>query len=236
MRLLQIWRYPVKSLQGEQLDSAEAGAEGLAGDRRFAIFDAETGFGLTARRQPQLLFAAARTRPDATVEITLPDGTVAADDAALSAWLERQVVLRSTEEVRERRFENPVDFEEESGEWEPFSGSNGAFHDSGRASVSLVSSATIAGWEPRRFRSNLLLDGQGEDELVGSRIRLGDAELDVSMRITRCVMVTRPQPDGIERDLDVLRSIHSKRGGELAVGALVVRPGTVTVGDDLRPV
>ncbi|MBA2388812.1 MAG: MOSC N-terminal beta barrel domain-containing protein [Geodermatophilaceae bacterium] len=235
MRVLEIWRYPVKSLQGEQLDTAEVGSQGLTGDRRFAIFDAETGFGLTARRQPRLLFAAASMRPDGSVLITLPDGSVAADDAALSAWLDRPVVLRSTEEVRERRFENPVDFEEEAGAWEPFSGSSGAFHDSGRASVSLLSTATITGWEPRRFRSNLLLEGAGEDELVGSRVRVGGAELAVGMRIERCVMTTRPQPGGIDRDLDVLRTIHRERGGNLAVGADVVQSGSVQVGDELQP-
>ncbi len=234
MRVLEIWRYPVKSLQGERLESAEVGPQGLVGDRGFAIFDAETGFGLTARRQPQLLFAAATALSDGTVEITLPDGSVARDDAALSAWLERPVVLRSTEEVRDRRFENPVDFENEAGVWEPFAGSNGAFHDSGRANVSLVSTATIGDWDRRRFRSNLLLDGDGEDALVGSRIRIGSSELDVGKRIDRCVMTTRPQPGGIEKDLDVLRTIHRERGGDLAVGAVVVQPGGLAVGDELQ--
>lgn len=235
MRVLEIWRYPVKSLQGERLESAEVGPQGLVGDRGFAIFDAGTGFGLTARRQPQLLFAAARARADGTVEITLPDGSVAEDDAALSSWLERPVVLRSTEEVRDRRFENPVDFENEAGEWQPFAGSNGAFHDSGQANVSLVSTATIGGWDRRRFRSNLLLDGDGEDALVGSVIRVGSSELDVGKRIERCVMTTRPQPGGIEKDLDVLRTIHRERGGDLAVGAVVVQPGSLAVGDELQP-
>jgi len=234
MRVLEIWRFPVKSLQGERLESAVVGSQGLVGDRGFAIFDAETGFGLTARRQPQLLFAAARARPDGTVEITLPDGSVAEDDEALSAWLERPVVLRSTEQVRDRRFENPVDFEDEAGVWEPFAGSNGAFHDSGRANVSLMSTATLGGWERRRFRSNLLLDGDGEDELVGSKVCIGDAELDVRMRIGRCVMTTRPQPGGVEKDLDVLRRIHRERGGDLAVGAVVVTPGSLAVGDELQ--
>ncbi len=235
MRVLEVWRYPVKSLQGERVESVEIGPQGLEGDRAHALFDVETGFGLTARRQPQLLFASARLREDGSAEIILPDGSVAAADEALSAWLGRSVVLRSTEEVRDRRYENPVDFEEESGTWEPFSGSSGAFHDSGRANVSLLSTATIGGWEPRRFRSNLLLDGEGEDELVGSRVRLGDAELDVGKRIDRCVMVTRPQPGGIDRDLDVLRTIHRQRGGDLAVGAVVVRPGKVSVADELLP-
>ncbi len=235
MRVLEMWRYPVKSLQGERLESGELGPEGLIGDREHAIFDAETGFGLTARRQPALLFATGRTLPDGTVQIALPDGSVAEDDAALSAWLGRPVMLRSTELVRERRYENPVDFEEEAGAWEPFSGATGAFHDSGRANVSLLSYPTIGDWDPRRFRANLLLDDAGEDALVGSRVTIGDTEIDVGLRIERCVMTTRPQPGGVERDLDVLRRIHRERGGELAVGAVVVRPGAVSVGDEVSP-
>ena len=48
-------------------------------------------------------------------------------------------------------------------------------------------------------------------------------------------MVTRPQPDGIERDLGVLRTIARERQNRFAVGALVSEPGTVKVGDTLQP-
>jgi hypothetical protein len=46
-------------------------------------------------------------------------------------------------------------------------------------------------------------------------------------------MVTRPQPGGIGRDTGVLKTVHRERDGFLAVGALVTRPGTVAVGDEL---
>jgi hypothetical protein len=55
----------------------------------------ETGFGLTGRRVPELLFAAARLRDDGGVDITLPDGSLARNDEALSKWLGRRVTLRS---------------------------------------------------------------------------------------------------------------------------------------------
>ena len=61
MRVLELWRYPVKSLLGERLESVRVTENGFEGDRRFAIYDLETGFGLTARRVPELLFASART-------------------------------------------------------------------------------------------------------------------------------------------------------------------------------
>jgi len=234
MQVAELWRYPVKSLQGERLESVEVTSDGLEGDRRFAIYDVATGLGLTARRKPELLFASARLGEDGQVEITLPDGSTARDDAALSAWLGRPVTLQSTDTDAARRFEDPIDFEHEAtGAWAAFEGAPGAFHDSARARVSLVSTATIGAWDRRRFRSNVLLDGEGEDDLVGTRVTLGDAVLDVGMRIQRCVMTTRPQPGGVERDLDVLRTIARERDACLAVGALVVAPGAVAVGAEL---
>jgi uncharacterized protein YcbX len=234
MRVAELWRYPVKSLQGERLDSAELTADGLEGDRRYAIYDAGTGFGLTGRRHPELLFASARLLEGGAVEITLPDGSVSGDDSALSEWLGRPVALVPVDGVGERRYENPADFENEpTSVWEPFVGADGAFHDNAGARVSLVSTGTIGSWDRRRFRPNVLLEGEGEDRLVGSSATLGTARLDVGMRIGRCVMTTRPQPGGIERDLDVLRTIARERDACLAVGALVTQPGTVRVGDAL---
>jgi uncharacterized protein YcbX len=38
-----LWRYPVKSMMGEEVNAAEVTERGLVGDRRFAVVDAETG-------------------------------------------------------------------------------------------------------------------------------------------------------------------------------------------------
>ena len=236
MRVLEIWRYPVKSLRGELLDDALIGPEGIRGDRRYALFDVATGFGLTARRAPALLFASSRLRTDGSVEITLPDGSIAPDDAALSTWLGKDVALRSTEEVAERRFENVDDFENEANsQWHAFDGSGGAFQDSGDAAVSLLSRPSMRDWEQQRFRANIVVDEAGEDEFVGTRIAVGEAILDVRKPLSRCVMVTRPQPGGIQRNLDVLRTLHRERDGNLAIGAVVVKPGPVRIGDRVRP-
>ena len=192
MRVAELWRYPVKSLLGERLDTATVTPDGIEGDRRFAIYDVETGFGLTARRVPELLFARARLRDDGSAEITLPDGSTVRSDEALCEWLGRRVTLRSSDSSIPRRYENPDDFEhEDSSHWTPFDGADGPFHDSARTRVSLVSTGTIGDWDPRRFRSNVLLDGEGEDDLVGSQVELGDTQLDVVKQIERCVMTTR---------------------------------------------
>jgi len=234
VQVAELWRYPVKSLQGERLDVVAVTADGLEGDRQFAIYDVESGLGLTARRVPELLFASACMRADGTPEITLPDGSQAENDNTLSDWLGRSVTLRSAATGAARRYENVVDFEHESAsDWEPFEGAAGAFHDSSGARVSLVSTATTGSWDPRRFRSNVLLGGEGEDSLVGSTVTLGDVTLDVGTRIKRCVMTTRAQAGGIERDLDVLRTIARERDARLAVGALVIAAGTMRVGDKL---
>jgi len=235
VRVLELWRYPVKSLLGERLESVRVTENGFEGDRRFAIYDLETGFGLTARRVPELLFASARLREDGSAEIVLPDGSAAGSDDELSDWLGRRVALRSSDSTVTRLYENPEDFEHDS-DWQPFEGADGPFHDSARTRVSLVSTATIGDWDPRRFRSNVLLDGAGEDDLVGSQIQLGDSRLDVGKQIDRCVMITRAQAGGIDRDLDVLRTVARERGNNLAVGALVARPGEVRVGDELTSV
>ena len=58
--------------------------------------------------------------------------------------------------------------------------------------------------------------------------------LDVVKPIDRCVMTTRPQPGGIERDLDVLRTINAERHTHLGVGSLVVTPGHLRVGDEVQ--
>jgi uncharacterized protein YcbX len=207
VRVAELWRYPVKSLLGERLTAAALGPAGIEGDRRWALVDAATGAALTARRTPDLLFAAARLRADGGVEVVLPDGTVTAEDAVLSAWVGFPVVLRPALE--------------------------GAFHDEPRFRVSLVSTGTLGRWDRRRFRANVVLDGDGEDALAGSRVRLGGAVLDVRAPIDRCVMVTRPQAGGIGRDTAVLKTVHRERAGLLAVGAAVAAPGQVRVGDVL---
>ena len=233
MNIVELWRYPVKSLQGERLDAAQVTANGLQGDRSYGIVDVDTGYVLTGRREPRLLFASAAWR-DGEVVITGPDGEVLGDDAALSAWLDRTVELRAAGAAG--IYETQLDFEQEdTAEWFQWSGPEGTFHDSTRTQVSIVATGTIGEWDRRRFRINVIFDEARDAErvLLGSTVRAGAAELDVVKEIDRCVMVTRSQPNGIERDLDVLRTIVKQRAGNLGVGALVTRSGAVAVGDVL---
>jgi uncharacterized protein YcbX len=218
---------------GESLRAAQVTDLGIAGDRGWGIYDTKTATVLTARRTPELLFASARLAGDELV-VRLPDGAEldeAGADDPLSTWLGREVELRRAG-ADGGVFENPLDAEWET-DWVRWKGPPRAWHDSTRTRVSVASTATFAGRDPRRFRINVIVDGDAEDELVGRSILIGDVRLEVSKRIDRCVMVTRPQP-GIERDLDVLRTINAERDGCLGIGCLVTASGELAIGDELR--
>jgi len=241
MRVLELWRYPVKSLGGERLDAVEVGEAGLVGDRAWGVHHPETATVLTARRAPELLFASARVVDGGAagvseVVITLPDGAeVSSADAtvddALSSWLEREVTLirPGTEGAT---YENPLDAENDA-DWMQWQGPAWSFHDSTKSMLSIVGSETLGEHDIRRFRTNVVVEGGGEDELVGSNATLGSALLSVTKSIDRCVMVTRPQP-GLDRDLGVLKSVIRERQNLLSVGALVLSAGPVAVGDEFQ--
>src|SRR5262245_27876899 len=103
-----LWRYPVKSMQGEELEAAEIGARGILGDRAYAILDRATGFIASAKhpRKWSMLLAcraafAEEPLPGAPLPpiwITLPDGQVISSaqadvDRILSGVLGREVAL-----------------------------------------------------------------------------------------------------------------------------------------------
>ena len=234
-----LWRYPVKSMQGEQLTETRIGSAGMVGDRMWAVVDTETGLALTGRRAPQLLFAQA-TLVDDNVQITLPDGSVVIDDDALSTWLDRPVALTRATAASSGRFEIGLAEDDDadrdpSVEWYQWEGPVGTFHDSKRTQVSIIGAATVGPWDMRRFRPNVVIDGTGEDDWVGSTVRVGEVTLDVVKQVDRCVMTTRAQPDGIDRDIDVLRTIIRERANNLGIGALVRKPGFARVGDTVEP-
>lgn len=234
MQVIELWRYPVKSLQGERLQSCEVGELGLAGDRSWGLVDTTSGLVLTARRVPELLMASARWVSHDEVVVVLPDGTETNDDAALSDWLGRSVELRSAADHQFPTYETPVDDDDDAeARWARWEGPTGVFHDSKRTQVSIASLASIGEWDLRRFRQNLIVSGSGEDDLVGRRITVGDAGLEVTKRIGRCIMVTRPQPDGIDRDTSVLKTIHRERESCLGIGAVVTDPGRIDLGDEI---
>jgi uncharacterized protein len=91
-------------------------------------------------------------------------------------------------------------------------------------------------WDVRRFRPNLLVDVDGdgwvEDQWCGGTVRIGAVNLVPRQACVRCTMVTRPQP-GLERDVDIFRTISRSHGGTLGVWATVSKPGTLHVGESV---
>lgn len=242
MKISTIWRFPVKSMQGEMLSSASVTEHGIAGDRGWGLVDVATEKTLTARREPNLLFARAAVI-DGQVRVTLPagehtTGDAAADNALLSAWVGRPVELRKATEESTGSFETQAD-ETETGDWFTWTGRTGSFHDSSKSPISLVSKTSLRDWDPRRFRINVILDGSGEDDLVGKDIGIGGAQLRVMKQIDRCVMVTRPQPSltdqgELGRDLSVLKTINAERESFLGIGCLIPGAGEIAIGDELQ--
>ncbi len=107
--IVSLWRYPVKSMMGEELNAAEVTKGGLAADRAYALVDGSDGKVASAknpRKWPLFDFRAALSdRPNAgtdapPVRITLPDGTIVNSDQPdvnqiLSNALKRDVTLNS---------------------------------------------------------------------------------------------------------------------------------------------
>lgn len=229
VRIVEIWRYPIKSVGGERLESAAIGTAGIAHDRGWGLVDDLTGNVLTARREPRLLFGSARM-VDGAPEVTTESGEELRTSADLSAWLDRPVTLTPAG-AEGGIYENPLDFENDA-DWVSWQGPGEAWHDSARCRVSMVSTDSLGAWDVRRFRTNLVVDGAGEDDLIGRDVALGSCRLTITKAIDRCVIVTRPQP-GLSRDLDVLRTINTQRGSTLSIGALVTQPGSIAVGDEV---
>ena len=248
MRLAALWRHPVKSFQGESLDVATIESDGVAGDRRWGVMHEATGKILTGRRVPPLLLASARLNGDGTApEVTLPDGTTlsgvgAETDAALSAWLDQPVRLVAAADEPAgvaQAFDDSLD---EAGPMFDWTMPDGRFVDLQpllvltTASLRAAKAAYPAGdWDVRRFRPNLLVetddDGWVEDGWIGGRVRVGDVEIEPVAGCTRCTMVIRPQPGGLERDTEIFKTIAREHGGTLGVWATVRTPGTVRIGD-----
>ena len=241
MQLVGLWRYPVKSMQGESLAVAELGPSGIVGDRRWGVQVVESGRILSAKREGRLLMARAAT--PGTVRISLPSGqglsgVGSSTDAALSSWLERPVRLVEADRQTTPTFESQADETNDASATITWQGLPGAFVDS--SPIHLLTTATLRAmrcqrpeldWQVERFRPNLVVDVPGdervEDAWVGRRCIVGEVELEIVKPCRRCVMVTRAQPRGVKRQLGVLSYLSQTAAGNLGVLGRVVRPGPV---------
>lgn len=200
-----LWRYPVKSMMGEELNGAEITSTGLLGDRAFALVDSETGKVISAKnpkkwpnffafRATFTVLAQSGNLP--ALWITLPDGTVLRSDqpdinAKLSDYLDHKVTLQSQSpkdaQLEQYWPENDGEPNEVSSEAVAGDAPQGTFFD--YAQMHLLTTSSIEAmqqhypegrFEARRFRPNMMIDTAGmagfvENDWVGKTLKIGDS-------------------------------------------------------------
>jgi hypothetical protein len=251
MHVAGLWRYPVKSMSGEALEAADIGPSGLAGDRQYGVVRVANGRVLSAKREPQLLYA--RAELSEGLRITLPTGDVIRElgreaDEVLSGWLGYAVRLATPDPGVVPTFETQADFFDDSSRTATWNGVAGSWVDS--KPVHLLTTAALRqmkaerpelDWSVERFRPNILLDA--DDDLPDRRadLTVGEVDLRLDKPCSRCVMVTRAQPrarggdDGLlARQVDVLRHLVRTRDTNLGVLAGVLEAGRVRLGARCR--
>jgi uncharacterized protein len=228
-RVLEIVRYPVKSMAGERMPVAELDWQGLEGDRQYGLVRRRntTRFPwLTARDFSGLvLYRATYDDPESPrnskVTVVPPDGmALSLSDPGLIAALEAEA-------------------------GEPLNLMQLGIGAYDLMPVSIVTTASLkkldtvhgASLDRRRFRTNIIVESDCLDEAwQGQRIGFGEAggaELLIAYGAPRCAMITI-DPDTAKRDAKVLRTVAQSFGNAFTMYASVARPGVLREGDKVR--
>jgi uncharacterized protein YcbX len=209
MRIQELWRYPVKSMAGERIESAEVTDAGIAGDRMVLVVG-PGGRIITSRTHPGLLGLHAALGPDGE---PLVDGKPWDDRAVAEA-----VRAAAGPQARLVRYDGPERFDV----LPLLIGTDGAFEQ--------------LGVDHRRLRPNIVVggvDGLAERGWPGRRLQVGAVIASVVKLRSRCVMTTY-DPDTQKQDLSVLRRIASEFGGQMALDCAVLSGGRIAVGDPVE--
>lgn len=233
-RVCAIYRYPVKSMAGEELQGARLGWHGVAGDRRFAFLREEDHSGLpwlSARDTPALLGYGASYEKDEGVDrgkaiVVTP---TAKQLPVGSDGLREEIEHLSGDALRLVRLHR------------------GAYDSMALSIISTNSIASVAGMvesdvDPRRFRPNILIQSFDdhpfpEDRWVGDLLVFGEtpeaARVRINRRDSRCSVINIC-PDTLEVQKSLLGTIVRERRNLCGVYCSTERPGTVKVGDVIR--
>lgn len=249
-----VWRYPVKSMAGENLAEAFIGYAGVYGDRRFAFHNATADVGFpffTARErhemvryQPRSRGAASSLKPlnQAEAESRGPGLTPIYHDAEA---LELDVVTPTGEVLA---IDDPTLI---SMLTEGVAGARLSLLRSDRAltdcrPLSLISLQTIrqigveaaAPLDKRRFRANIYAElgasaGFAENDFVGRRLQIGGrAVVAFTERDSRCKMITI-DPDTAQDNPVIGRTVARQHGGDAGIYGAVLTEGMVRPGDPI---
>jgi uncharacterized protein len=251
-----LWRYPVKSMRGEELDEMFAGYSGVYGDRLFAFRSSASPKGfpyLTGREQREMLRYRPRFRhPDKaarpinlTEAESMPPGVnpVSADPAELMVDVEtpagESVAIDDPGLIEMLRA--GIDEKHQL----TLLRSDRAMTDCRPLSLFAVQSARKLGEEigtvvdKRRFRANVYLDlassdGFAEDEFVGRSVRIGPkVVISILERDPRCMMITLdPETGAIAPAL--LKKVAQAHDGMAGVYGAVLVEGTLRKGDPVE--
>ncbi|HEX7286846.1 MAG TPA: MOSC N-terminal beta barrel domain-containing protein [Candidatus Angelobacter sp.] len=210
MQISEIWRYPVKSLKGEQLQQSEITPLGIPGDREIVVMRALNGRPLTSRTRPTLL----------GLQGSINDGGVPTinghrwdSEAALHL-----VNNAAGEQVSLVRVPGPERF------------------DILPLLVATDGTVEYLKIDRRRLRPNIVIsgvEGLKERDWPGSVLAIGDVGIRMVKLRERCVMTTF-DPDTQKQDSSVLLRIVRDLDGTAALDCSVIEPGAIRVGDNVE--
>lgn len=262
--VVSLWRYPVKSMLGEELNSSYVTERGLDGDRAYALIDQKTGKVASAknpRKWGKLFdFRSVFIDPPQVVEnippvrITFPDGTqVFSDqddiDYSLSKVLSQDVRLMkaSLKKPSYEEYWPDIDGLAQRDKITDETMPSRTFFDV--AVIHLLTTSTInrlrelypeGRFEVRRFRPNIVIESASEQKdfienfWIGKKITVGE---DIVLRVTgACTrcVMTTLPQDDLPRDLGILRTVARYNQVNAGVYASVHRSGTIRRGDLVR--
>ncbi len=209
MYIAEIWRYPVKSMAGEQLQSARLTDLGIDGDRIIQVQNAQ-GHVVTSRTYPELLGLHATLDEHGQ---PLVDGKLSTDASVLASI--RRIVGPGAQLVRD--------------------GSLDRF-DVLPLLVATDGAIAAFGRDRRRLRPNLVVGGVSgleERSWPGQRLVAGEVVIHIEDLRGRCIMTTF-DPDTLAHDPNVLRDIVKRFAGKLALNCDVLAGGLIHVGQQVQ--
>jgi len=251
-----VWRYPVKSMRGEELNEIFAGYGGVFGDRLFAFTSSASPKGFpffTGREQRQMIRYRARFRyPEkAARPINWHDAQKRSLNInPISASAADLMVDVETPDGKTFAIDDPgliEDLRANVGKEHELTllRSEKAITDSRPVSIFALQSAKRLGQETgvdvdkRRFRANIYLDlasseAFAENEFVGKSVRFGSkVVVSVLDRDSRCMMITL-DPDTAEKTPAILKQVAQAYDGMAGVYGAVLTEGIIRKGDTVE--